>query len=72
MPSYVVVAEYKSDAALCHEAYISKSSYADAYERMRSLAKSPDIIRVAICKLVYETGHPDLVPKEPEIKEMPF
>jgi hypothetical protein len=70
MSKYVVLAEYKDEGALIHEAYLHHTTYEIADERMKFLAKDPRVIRVAMAKLVFERGHPDLLPPEP--KEMPF
>ena len=61
---YVVLAEYKDDAPICHETYLHAASYEEAHGRMQDLKKSHNIIRVAMARLEYITGNEDLFSHE--------
>ncbi len=59
---YGVIAEWKEEAPLVMEGYLT--TYDKAHARMRDLAQRPNVIRVAMFKAIYATGHNDLVPEE--------
>jgi len=58
---YVLIIEHKAEQPLVWEQALSKGTYAEVHERMKAAIASPSIIRVAMAKLVYETGHEELL-----------
>ena len=67
---YVVIAEFKNDGALVYETYLAGANYEAAAARMEILEKDFKVIRVCMARLVFERGHPDILP--PKMLEMPF
>lgn len=58
---YVVICEYKNDAAIVHETYLHSSDYGTAVSRMKMFESDPKVIRVAIAKLVHVFGNETLL-----------
>ncbi len=69
---YVVIAEHKAEEALVFETFLSSASYDQADARFKHLLKDPNIVRVAIARLVYVAGHKGLLPPDPAPVPVPF
>lgn len=63
---YVIIAENKLEGPLVWETPLKNASYIEVRERMIEMKNSPDIIRVCMAKLVYETGNETLLPQNKE------
>ncbi len=63
---YVVIMEHKADAPLVMEQYLGSADYESVHARMLTLQSQHNTIRVAMARLVYETGNETLVPKVSE------
>lgn len=60
---YVVVFEHKLEGPLVRETKLASGATREkAEEFMRAMAADPKIIRVAIGRIVYETGNECLIP----------
>ncbi len=56
---YCIIIETKTEQPLIGESYLG-SSYDDIYERYSKLKSNPEVIRIAIGKVEYNTGNETL------------
>ena len=59
---YVVIIEHKSEEPLVMEQCVRTVTYEEVSKRRDSLLKDPNIIRVAIARLVFTDGNESLLP----------
>lgn len=64
--THVIVVEYKADQPLVFETYIEDGTREQQVARMRLMAQKPDVVRVALARLVYVDGNKGLLPKGEE------